>query len=64
MQWKKTHSYSNRNKIYKGLFFVVKGFWAENVQNLQFLLIQVGTVFNISLFLEVLFFLSSYEYLK
>ena len=23
---KKTHSYSNRNKIYKGLFFVVEGF--------------------------------------
>ena len=37
---KKPHSYSNRNKIYKGLFFVVEGFWAENVQNLQFLLIQ------------------------
>ena len=37
---KKSHSYSNRNKIYKGLFFVVEGFWAENVQNLQFLLIQ------------------------
>ena len=34
---KKPHSYSNRNKIYKGLFFVVEGFWAENV---QFLLIQ------------------------
>ena len=37
---KKPHSYSNRNKIYKGLFFVVEGFRAENVQNLQFLLIQ------------------------
>ena len=37
---KKPHSNSNRNKIYKGLFFVVEGFWAENVQNLQFLLIQ------------------------
>ena len=37
---KKPHSNSNRNKIYKGLFFVVGGFWAENVQNLQFLLIQ------------------------
>ena len=24
----------------KGLYFVVKGFWAENVQNLQFLSIQ------------------------
>ena len=23
---KKPHSYSNRNKIYKGLFFVVEGF--------------------------------------
>ena len=31
---KKPHSYLNRNKIYKGLFFVVEGFWAENVQNL------------------------------
>ena len=37
---KKPHSYSNRNKIYMGLFFVVGGFWAETVQNLQFLLIQ------------------------
>ena len=37
---KKPLSYSNRNKIYKGLFFVVEGFWAENAQNLQFLLIQ------------------------
>ena len=36
---KKLHSYSNRNKIYKGQFFVVEGFWAENVQNLQYLLI-------------------------
>ena len=36
---KKPHSYSNRNKIYKGLFFVVEGFLAENVQNLQFLFI-------------------------
>ena len=37
---KKPHFNSNGNKIYKGLFFVVVGFWAENVQNLQFLLIQ------------------------
>ena len=37
---KKPHSYSNRNKIYKGQFFVLEGFWAENVHNLQFLLIQ------------------------
>ena len=36
---KKPHCYSNRNKIYKGLLFVVEAFWAENVQNLQFLLI-------------------------
>ena len=56
---KKPNSYSNRNKIYKGIFFFfVEGFWAENVQNLKFLLIQkVGNVFNISLFLEVLLFL-------
>ena len=56
---KKPYSYSNRNKIYKGIFFFfVEGFWAENVQNLKFLLIQkVGNVFNISLFLEVLLFL-------
>ena len=40
MQRKKTHSYLNRNKIYKGLFFVVEGSLAENVQNLQYLLIQ------------------------
>ena len=33
---KKPHSYSNRNKIYKGLLIVVEGFWAGNVQNLQF----------------------------
>ena len=38
MQWKNPHSYSNGNKIYKDLFFVVEGFWAENVQSLQFLL--------------------------
>ena len=36
---KKTHSNSDRNKIYKGLFSVAEGFWAEIVQNLQFLLI-------------------------
>ena len=37
---------------------MVEGSLAENVQNLQFLLFQLlGTVFNISLFLEVLFFL-------
>ena len=36
---KKPHSNSDRNKIYKGLFSVVEGFWAEIVQNLQFLLI-------------------------
>ena len=34
---KKPHFYSNRNKIYKGLF-VVEG--QKNVQNLLFLLIQ------------------------
>ena len=28
---KKPHSYSNRNKIYKGLYFVVEGFWSELV---------------------------------
>ena len=28
---KEPHSYSNRNKIYKGLFFVVEGSLAENV---------------------------------
>ena len=37
---KKPHSYSNRNKIYKGLFFVTEGLLAENVQNLLVLLIQ------------------------
>ena len=36
----KTNSYSNRNKIYKELLFVEEGSLAENVQNLQFLLIQ------------------------
>ena len=28
----KPHSYSNRNKIYKGLCFGVEGFWAEDVE--------------------------------
>ena len=38
----------------------MEGFLAENVQNLQFLLIQeVGTVFNISFFLQILFFLGA-----
>ena len=42
--------------IYKGLHFVVERFLAENVQNLQFLLFQqLENMFNISLFLEVLF---------
>ena len=55
---KKTHLYSNRNNIDKGLYFVVEGSLAENVPNLQFLLLQqLGTVFNIFLYLEVLFFL-------
>ena len=27
---KKPHSYSDRDKFYKGLVFVVEGFWAEN----------------------------------
>ena len=36
---KKPHSYSYRKTIYKG-FYLVEGFWAENVQNLPFLLIQ------------------------
>ena len=39
-QWKKSHSYSNRNTIYKGLRFVVEGSLAENVQNLLILLIK------------------------
>ena len=33
---KKTHSYPYINKIYQVLFFVVEGFLAENVQNLQY----------------------------
>ena len=53
---KKTYSYLNIHKIYQGLCFVVQGFLAENVQNIQFLFIQSdGSVFNISLFLDVLF---------
>lgn len=28
---KKPHSYSNKKKIYTGLFFVEEGFWTENV---------------------------------
>ena len=35
-QWKKSHSYSNRNTIYKGLGFVVEGSLAEIDQNLSF----------------------------
>ena len=53
----KPHSYSNRNKIHKGLYFVLERSLAENVQNLHFLVKHiVGTVFNISLILQVLFF--------
>ena len=59
---KKTHLYSNRNNIDKGLYFVVEGSLAENVPNLQFLLLQqLGTVFNIFLYLEVLFFLCAVD---
>ena len=36
IQWEKPHSYSYRNKIYQWRWFVVEGFWAENVQNVQF----------------------------
>ena len=45
---KKPHSYSNRNKTYRGFFFVVEGsLEEENVQNLQVLLIRyVGTAFK------------------
>ena len=32
---KKPHSYSNRNKIYKGLFFVVEGSLAEKILSTQ-----------------------------
>ena len=45
-------------KTYLGLFFVADGSLAENVQSLQFLSIQqFGTVFNVSLLLELLLFL-------
>ena len=39
---KKPQSYSNRNEIYKGLFFVVEGFWPENFQNLQILVYLIS----------------------
>ena len=39
-QQKKAHSHSNMNKKKLWTIFVVKGFLAENVQNLEFLLIQ------------------------
>ena len=53
---KKLHLYSNIINNFTGLYFVVERSLAENVQNLQFLLFQqLGNVFNISLFLEVLF---------
>ena len=62
----KQHSMKKPKRIFKykqdilGTIFLVEGFLTENVKNLQFLLIQlVETVFNISLFLEVLFFLSA-----
>ena len=51
---KKPHSNSNRNKIYKGLFFVVEEFWVENVQNnsiswncIQYIFISRGAAFLI-----------------
>ena len=61
IQTKQHATKCNKNNTNMALFFVVEGFLSENVQNLlQFLLIQqVETVFNISLFLEVLFFLCS-----
>ena len=40
MQQKKPHLYSQYEQDILGIFFVVEEFLAENVQNLQFLLIQ------------------------
>ena len=57
---KNRQSYSNINKIYLGLFFVMEESLLKKLENLWFLMFQeVGTVFNVhvSSFLEVLFFL-------
>ena len=43
---KKLHSYSNKNKIFKGLFFMVEGFISETVQNVPFFNRQVGSLQN------------------
>ena len=46
MEMKKLHSYSNKNKIFKGLFFMVEGFISETVQNVPFFNRQVGSLQN------------------
>ena len=49
---KKPNSYSNIKKYLRGTTFWEEESFAENVQNLEFLLIQKvgGTLFNISCF--------------
>ena len=47
---KKSHSYSNRNKIYQGRFFVVEGYWEENVYNFHFCSLSKLELYSIYLY--------------
>ena len=57
VHWINTHSYSNRNRICKGLFFVRGGLSRKSSKSSVLSIKKDGTVFSISLFPEVLFFL-------
>ena len=56
---KKPFSFSKRNKIYQGLFL-----WWKDLLQKMFKIVSILTLFNVSLFLEVLIYLMRQKYVK